>query len=73
MQTNILLISLLLVVVCSHGSLLFETEEHIGEIEISGHVNVKIFDIFYQEDPEIIRPRKIAKPMMAGTQASATK
>jgi hypothetical protein len=62
MQTKILLISLLLVVVvCNHGSLMFENEEHIGEIDVSEHVNVKIFDIFSQEDPTIIKPLKMAK------------
>jgi hypothetical protein len=40
---------------------MLETEKHIGEIDISGHVNVKIFDIFSQEDSEIINPRKITK------------
>jgi hypothetical protein len=40
---------------------MFETEKNIGEIDISGHFSVKIFYIFSQEDPAIIKPRKMAK------------
>ena len=38
---------------------MFETEEHFGETDISEHVNIKVFDIFSQEDPQIPKPRKL--------------
>ena len=40
---------------------MFETKENIGEIDISEHVNIKVFDIFSQEDPTIVKPRTLTK------------